>query len=174
MANRPELRIGDADREASAASLREHYAQGRLSLEEFNQRLDAVFAATTQSQLDQITGDLPHVRIPAAPLPVAAASTNPGSGSTRGGPRGQRHRTGAGAALGMAGSLLAILIIWLFVLSPHLNFRLFWLPGRWSVVAIGLVILRSLFRRVFGGRWADGSGHAGRYGGGHGHSGRPW
>jgi len=35
----------------AAARLREHYAQGRLTLEEFHQRLDAVFAATTQSQL---------------------------------------------------------------------------------------------------------------------------
>jgi len=34
----------------AAARLREHYAQGRLTLEEFHQRLDAVFAATTQSQ----------------------------------------------------------------------------------------------------------------------------
>jgi Domain of unknown function (DUF1707) len=49
MATGPDLRIGDADREAAAASLREHYAQGRLTLDEFNQRLDAVFAATTQS-----------------------------------------------------------------------------------------------------------------------------
>jgi Domain of unknown function (DUF1707) len=42
MATRPDMRIGDADREATVASLREHYATGRLSLEEFNQRLDAV------------------------------------------------------------------------------------------------------------------------------------
>ncbi|HUA30142.1 MAG TPA: DUF1707 domain-containing protein, partial [Streptosporangiaceae bacterium] len=41
MATGPDLRIGDAEREAAAASLREHYAQGRLTLEEFNERLDA-------------------------------------------------------------------------------------------------------------------------------------
>ncbi|MGE5291249.1 MAG: DUF1707 SHOCT-like domain-containing protein [Micromonosporaceae bacterium] len=40
----------DADREAAAAHLREHFAQGRLASEEFNQRLDAVFTATTQSR----------------------------------------------------------------------------------------------------------------------------
>jgi uncharacterized membrane protein len=48
VATGPDLRIADADRDAAAAFLREHYAQGRLTLEEFNQRLDAVFAATTQ------------------------------------------------------------------------------------------------------------------------------
>jgi uncharacterized protein DUF1707 len=36
MAAGPDPRIADADREA-AAHLREHYAQGRLTLEEFNQ-----------------------------------------------------------------------------------------------------------------------------------------
>src|SRR5258708_33893083 len=75
MATRPDLRIGDADREAAAATLREHYAQGRLSLEEFNQRLDAVFASTTQSQLSHITRDLPHVPAPSAPLPVPVGAS---------------------------------------------------------------------------------------------------
>jgi hypothetical protein len=73
MVARADLRIGDADREAAAASLRENYAQGRLSLEEFNQRLDAAFGATTQGQLDQVTGDLPSARTPAAPLPGGPA-----------------------------------------------------------------------------------------------------
>ncbi|MGH3404624.1 MAG: DUF1707 SHOCT-like domain-containing protein, partial [Streptosporangiaceae bacterium] len=54
MATRPDLRISDADREATAASLREHYALGRLSLEEFNQRLSAAFAAVTQRDLDAV------------------------------------------------------------------------------------------------------------------------
>jgi Domain of unknown function (DUF1707) len=34
--------VTDTDREASAAQLREHYAAGRLSLDEFQDRLDAV------------------------------------------------------------------------------------------------------------------------------------
>lgn len=72
MATGPDMRIGDADREAAAAGLREHYAQGRLTLEEFNQRLDATFAAATESQLRRITRDLPHTAAPSAPLPSAA------------------------------------------------------------------------------------------------------
>ena len=74
MATGPELRIGDAEREAAAASLREHYAQGRLTLEEFNERLDAMFKSITQGQLNHITQDLPHVPAPAPSLPV----TRPG------------------------------------------------------------------------------------------------
>ncbi len=70
MTVRPDLRIGDSDREAVASLLREHYAAGRLTLEEFNQRLDATFAATTQGQLSRITQDLPHVGMPAAARPL--------------------------------------------------------------------------------------------------------
>ena len=36
MAPGPDLRIGDAYRDAVAARLRESYAQGRLTLDEFN------------------------------------------------------------------------------------------------------------------------------------------
>jgi Domain of unknown function (DUF1707) len=76
MATQPSLRIGDRDREATAAELREHFAHGRLTLEEFNQRLDAVFEARTQRDLTRITADLPHVRTGGAPLP--SSGTRPG------------------------------------------------------------------------------------------------
>src|SRR5580704_10471109 len=62
MAMQPGLRIGDRERDAVAAELQEHFARGRLTLEEFNQRLDAVFAAKTQADLNLITSDLPHAR----------------------------------------------------------------------------------------------------------------
>jgi hypothetical protein len=55
----PDRRIGDADREATAAALREHFAQGRLTLEELIARLDAALTATMQSEIAQTTRDLP-------------------------------------------------------------------------------------------------------------------
>ena len=64
------LRVGDADREATAAGLREHYAQGRLTLAEFQQRLDAAFAAKTDRDLAKITEDLG----PATPEPAGPPS----------------------------------------------------------------------------------------------------
>ena len=97
MATGPDLRIGDADREAAAASLREHYALGRLTLEEFNQRLDAVFKATTQSQLNQITRDLPHAAAPSAPLPVTDRPAGGGTGRSTSRAAG-RTGTGPGSA----------------------------------------------------------------------------
>jgi DUF1707 SHOCT-like domain len=52
--------VTDADREASAAQLREHYAAGRLSLDEFQDRLDAVFRAQTVRELGMVTDGLPR------------------------------------------------------------------------------------------------------------------
>ena len=37
----PELRIGDAEREATISALGEHYAAGRLTKEEYDERSDA-------------------------------------------------------------------------------------------------------------------------------------
>jgi Domain of unknown function (DUF1707) len=80
MATQPSLRIGDRERDAAAAELREHFAHGRLSLEEFNERLDAVFAAKTQRDLSRITADLPHVRTGGAPLPSSRRNPSLSSG----------------------------------------------------------------------------------------------
>src|ERR1700742_1102578 len=62
MAAGPEMRVGHAEREAVAAELREHYASGRITLEELNERLDKAFAAKTRSDLNALMTDLPSVR----------------------------------------------------------------------------------------------------------------
>jgi hypothetical protein len=59
------IRASDADRERVAASLRDHYAAGRLNGDEFNERLDKVYAATTLGELADVQTDLP------APVPLA-------------------------------------------------------------------------------------------------------
>ena len=56
-----DLRVGDADREAAAAALGEHFAQGRLTLEELIARLDAALTATVQSDIAETTRDLPQL-----------------------------------------------------------------------------------------------------------------
>ena len=58
------LRIGDAERDAAAADLGEHYVAGRLTLDELNHRLGAVFSARTYGQLTRIMADLPRLRRP--------------------------------------------------------------------------------------------------------------
>ena len=56
------LRIGDAERDAAAADLGEHYVAGRLTLDELNHRLGVVFSARTYGQLTRIMADLPRLR----------------------------------------------------------------------------------------------------------------
>ncbi len=140
MVTRPDLRVGDADREAAAAHLREHYAQGRLSLEEFNRRLDAVFAATTQSVLSALTRDLPPAAPPWPPLPVAAAGTRR-ERARRG------HRPGFGARLGMIPVILAALMAWLLIFGLHL--RMFPWPGRLAIFLAVFAAVRWLMRRLW-------------------------
>jgi len=55
------MRASDADREQAADALREHYAAGRLSAEEFGERLDAVYRAGTVLELEQLRHDLPDL-----------------------------------------------------------------------------------------------------------------
>jgi hypothetical protein len=54
-----EMRVGDAEREAAAAELREHFASGRLTQDELNERLDRAFAAKTRGDLHALMTDLP-------------------------------------------------------------------------------------------------------------------
>ncbi|MFI6816221.1 DUF1707 domain-containing protein [Nonomuraea sp. NPDC050328] len=54
-----ELRIGDAERDQVTAALREHYAQGRLTREELDERLELALTSKTASELSRATTDLP-------------------------------------------------------------------------------------------------------------------
>ncbi len=55
---RPDLRIGDAERDDALARLSEHYAAGRLDKDEFDERSDAIWTARTQGDLASIFADL--------------------------------------------------------------------------------------------------------------------
>src|ERR1700684_988172 len=57
----PHERVGDADRDPAAAALGEHFAQGRLTLDELNARLDATLTAITHGELSQAARDLPDL-----------------------------------------------------------------------------------------------------------------
>ncbi len=70
MAPDPNIRCSDADREAVAQQLRDHYAAGRLTLDEFDERTTTTYAAKTFGDLDGLLTDLPALAVePAAPKP---------------------------------------------------------------------------------------------------------
>ena len=68
------IRASDADRERVAAALREHLAAGRLTIEEFDERLDNAYAAKTLGELDQVMADLPATDPGQAPGALADRS----------------------------------------------------------------------------------------------------
>ena len=68
----PQTLASDADRDTAVGLLNTASAEGRLTADEYDQRLSAAYAARTWQQLDQLTADLPA-------LP-AAASGQPGPG----------------------------------------------------------------------------------------------
>ena len=56
----PNLRAADADREHTAERLRENHAEGRLDMDEFQQRLERCYQAKTVGELDELVRDLPR------------------------------------------------------------------------------------------------------------------
>jgi hypothetical protein len=74
------IRTSDADRERSVVQLRDHYAEGRLTREELDERVAAALTARTFGDLRSVMADLPepahaaqHARRPppaALPRPV--------------------------------------------------------------------------------------------------------
>jgi hypothetical protein len=91
MAAGNEMRVGDTEREAAASELREHYASGRLTLDELNERIDKTFAAKTRGDLNALMTDLPSRR------PGGAA------GLPEAGPTGDSGPFGAGGPFGPSG-----------------------------------------------------------------------
>ncbi|MCW2797486.1 DUF1707 domain-containing protein [Nocardioides sp.] len=71
------LRVSDEDRHRVAELLREAAGEGRLDLEELDQRLEAAYAARTYAELAPITSDLPASQTPAVPSAVSPAVPGP-------------------------------------------------------------------------------------------------
>ncbi len=129
------LRASDAERDAAAAELRQHLEDGRLTMEEFTERLDEVYAARTHGQLARARRELPPLSRP-APVPA--------------GPRPARPRPGdlARSLTGLASPSLISTGVWLA--AGHRG--AFW-PG-WVMLASGAAALRRFSRGPGRGRRA--------------------
>jgi Domain of unknown function (DUF1707) len=58
--NNEHMRVSDADRERVAERLREHFAAGRLTSEELDERVAAALGAKTAGELHHVLADLPE------------------------------------------------------------------------------------------------------------------
>lgn len=68
------MRASDADRDRVAEALREAYAEGRLDVEEHNERIDRAYQAKTLGELTPLLSDLPQRHITATPAPTAGGA----------------------------------------------------------------------------------------------------
>ena len=140
MAADPRIRASDDDRERAVTLLREHHAAGRLTVEEFNERLDKAYAAKTMGELDQLLADLPGIDL--YQLPDASLDRRRGH-TTFGLPWLLAPRAGSGispawrAAWGswVTVSLVAFLA-WLLSGHPS-NLWFLWVAGPYGIVLFG-------------------------------------
>ncbi len=65
------IRASDADREHATARLREHFAAGRITSDELDERISAALNAKTYGELRQLMADLPE------PAPAAPRAAQP-------------------------------------------------------------------------------------------------
>lgn len=65
MTDSSDLRVSDQQRERAAEEIREHYAAGRLTDDELDHRVRAVYQARTAQELEALRVDLP--KLPATP-----------------------------------------------------------------------------------------------------------
>jgi uncharacterized protein DUF1707 len=117
-----DLLVSDADRARVAGQLREHYESGRLTLDEFQERIDEVHGARTEAQLERVLRQLPSTKLPSV---------------------SRRDRRWRSLAFQYALVNVIAVLIWAFSDGPHGNFWPKW---------VFLVTLILFVRRAFGHR----------------------
>jgi hypothetical protein len=158
----PEIRASDADRDRVAAGLREHCAEGRLTLDELNERLEATYAAKTLGELWQLTADLPEedmyqLPVPARhrPVPARRGGTPDRLGAAAAAMTGMRAHWAAWAT---ANTLVFMIWLIIFVTAGATYPWFLWVAGPWGAV----LLARQLLGRSGGSGHSGGSGGPGR------------
>ncbi len=142
--SRPELRIGDREREQAVTHLGTAFAEGRLDLAEYDERVASAYGAKTASDLLHLTADLP--------LATREHPAQPAAGAASRSHRGTRRRTAVenrpgtqvvypgwlrAAWLTYAAAVSINLVIWLIVSVSTANLAYFWpmwVAGPWGVI----------------------------------------
>lgn len=140
------MRAADGDRERMEDRLRQALEEGRLTLDEFDQRLVQVHAAKTFGDLDRIVADLPAPAAAERSQVAPAASAAP---AARVPP--SRHEETLKLPLWLSLSwrawLVAVavnLVIWFLVSLGNgelIYFWPMWVAGPWAAANLGLMVL---------------------------------
>jgi hypothetical protein len=133
----PRIRASDADRDRTTALLREHHAAGRLTPEEFGERMERALSARTLGELDELMADLPAIdlyQLPDASLrrapPRLGQSLLPADSPGHGSPARFAPGTVAMGAWGVG--ISALIVVWAVAAVIGIGT---WFPW-WAVIAI--------------------------------------
>jgi hypothetical protein len=144
MPSDPRLRASDDDRDRAASLLREHHAAGRLTAEEFQERLDTAYQARTLGEIDELMADLPSIdlyRLPDEHMRRMASAGSPRPPAAPGG-HGRLSPAWRGAWASWASVSLVLFVIWLITVagsgaSNLHNLWFLWVAGPWGAVLLG-------------------------------------
>ncbi len=127
------MRAGDQDRQQVADQLKSALDEGRLDLDEYDERVQRAYAARTYGDLDGLLDDLPGT------IPVRAAQVEPATQApspvAKGGPDAPR-RSGAS---GMFGVFVICTLVWALTSMSSGEMQYFW-PG-WVLIPLVLAVL---------------------------------
>ena len=110
MTDRP-IRASDKERESVVDVLRDAYTEGRLTLEEFEERTSAAYASKTWADLRELTADLPVEPVLGADLPERHMSSRAAAEQVV--PSVPRPRQGGRDR--PLGRLLPVLCVWIML-----------------------------------------------------------
>jgi hypothetical protein len=164
MASGYNVRVGDADREAIAAQLREHYADGRLTLDELNERLDQTFAAKTKDDLNVVMRDLPHVARPFTDAPASGFSNT--AWPAPAGRPGWDYDNATGSGRRYGRNVFAPLMALMWVALVVGAVMLFGIGGDRPIGIVLLLAALAFLKRLFGFGGRGRGGRGPRRGGG--------
>jgi Domain of unknown function (DUF1707) len=137
----PQLRAADSDREAVATTLGRALSDGRLTVDEYEERLAKAYAARTYGDLAGLTADLPN-----APSPQHTPAPGPGRAPQPAGASSPAPWMRAGLRAVWAPWITVALIvtaIWLATSLGNGRFDYFWpiwVIGPWGAVLLARTI----------------------------------
>lgn len=139
MDQEPHLRAGDLDRQRVAERLRSAVDEGRLSLDEYDERLRDTYGAKTYGDLAALTADLPPVSSKGASLATARQIAEAERGApARQAPTGIPNRWSPWRPWLMAS--LITTVIWALTGADMDSFWPVWVIVPWGLVlALGTI-----------------------------------
>lgn len=152
----PRMRAGHGDRQAAVDRLTEHFTQGRLNPEEFDERIGKAYAATYLDEIPELFDDLPDDRAARR----QSASPWPGPDRAHGRwPSPPPDRSMQRPQPPLVAVVAVVSVLAMFFAIGALSHGFFPFPLLW-ILLLAFFVTRGRRRR----RWAEHGGHPHHWG----------